>query len=75
MVKRQGSSVATAGSGAERAKAAAVSAKGAADQPSRVADSNQMDVDGDTAMGEFEDAFEDEIEEEDVVEREEDSDG
>ncbi|KAJ1726774.1 Ribosome assembly protein rrb1 [Coemansia biformis] len=76
MSKRQGSSVATTTTTArERTKVAAVSAKGAADQPTRPANGSSMDVDGNAGMGEFEDAFDDEVEEDDVVERAEDSDG
>ncbi|KAJ2526561.1 Ribosome assembly protein rrb1, partial [Coemansia sp. RSA 1935] len=56
----------------EKAKIAAVSGKGSTDQPSKPV---SMDIDGDANMGEFEDAYDDEIEEEDMVERNEDSDG
>ncbi|KAJ1879635.1 hypothetical protein LPJ57_002722, partial [Coemansia sp. RSA 486] len=73
MSKRQNSTTAAV---EERSKVAALAGTGTEDQPKRPIDkSREMDVDGDAAMGEFEDAFEDEIEDEDVIEREEDSDG
>ncbi|KAJ2635227.1 Ribosome assembly protein rrb1, partial [Coemansia sp. RSA 1694] len=75
MSKRQNPS-ASATCEVEKTKVSAVSAKSNADQPEKPAGSRGgMDVDGDADMGEFEDAFEDEIEEEIMVEREEDSDG
>ncbi|KAJ2365613.1 Ribosome assembly protein rrb1 [Coemansia sp. RSA 2611] len=73
MPKRQNQSTTATLASEEKTKIAAVAGKGAADQPSKPADS--MDVDGDAEMGEFEDAYEDEMEEEDVVEHAEDSDG
>ncbi|KAJ2706165.1 Ribosome assembly protein rrb1 [Coemansia sp. IMI 203386] len=73
MSKRQNSTTAAV---EERSKVAALAGTGTEGQPKRPIDkSREMDVDGDAAMGEFEDAFEDEIEDEDVIEREEDSDG
>ncbi|KAI7824540.1 WD40-repeat-containing domain protein [Kickxella alabastrina] len=76
MSKRQNTSNAFAGATEERSKVAAVHTNGESNQPKRTLDkSRDMDVDGDADMGEFEDAYEDEIEEEDIVEREEDSDG
>ncbi|KAJ1863789.1 Ribosome assembly protein rrb1 [Coemansia sp. RSA 2703] len=73
MSKRQNTTTAAV---EERTKVAALSGAGTSDQPERPVDkSRSMDVDGDAEMGEFEDAFEDEIEEEDIIEREEDSDG
>ncbi|KAJ2125396.1 Ribosome assembly protein rrb1 [Coemansia sp. RSA 720] len=70
MPKRQNSKASEPSS--EKAKIAAVSGKGSTDQPSKPV---SMDIDGDANMGEFEDAYDDEIEEEDMVERNEDSDG
>ncbi|KAJ2689312.1 Ribosome assembly protein rrb1 [Coemansia spiralis] len=76
MSKRQNPSASAACQVEEKTKLAAVSGKSNADQPEKPAGSRGMDVDGDADMGEFEDAFEDEIEEDEIlVEREEDSDG
>ncbi|KAJ2461474.1 hypothetical protein GGI03_005023 [Coemansia sp. RSA 2337] len=76
MSKRQNPSSSAACQVEENAKVAAVSGKSNIDQPEKPAGSRGMDVDGDADMGEFEDAFEDEIEEDEIlVEREEDSDG
>ncbi|KAJ2826470.1 Ribosome assembly protein rrb1, partial [Coemansia erecta] len=76
MPKRQNQSSTASLASGEKAKVAAVSSKGSADQPSKPANHGMdMDIDGDAEMGDFEDAYEDEIEEENMVERDQDSDG
>ncbi|KAJ2761384.1 Ribosome assembly protein rrb1 [Coemansia sp. BCRC 34490] len=61
--------------GVEQPKYVAVTGESNGKQAARRTGKTAMDVDGDAEMGGFEDAYEDEIEEEEVVEREEDSDG
>ncbi|KAJ2641831.1 hypothetical protein GGH99_008847, partial [Coemansia sp. RSA 1285] len=61
--------------GVEQPKYVAVTGESIGKQAARRTGKTAMDVDGDAEMGGFEDAYEDEIEEEEVVEREEDSDG
>ncbi|KAJ2455755.1 Ribosome assembly protein rrb1 [Coemansia sp. RSA 2336] len=72
MPKRQNHSTTTLTT-EEKHKIAALSGKDADNQPIKPVEDG-MDIDGDE-MGEFEDAYEDEIEEEDILERDEDSDG
>ncbi|PIA16478.1 WD40 repeat-like protein [Coemansia reversa NRRL 1564] len=76
MPKRQSNTVTSTVVTGEKGKIAAVAEKGSDAQPSRPVDGHKMDVDGDEEMGEFEDPFEDEVDEdEELVEHDEDSDG
>ncbi|KAJ2679482.1 Ribosome assembly protein rrb1 [Coemansia spiralis] len=70
--KRQNSTEAGSVASVERPKVAALTGDNNINQPTKQA---AMDVDGDGEMGGFEDAYEDEVEDEEIMEAEEDSDG